>query len=150
MTSNKEFNRKWTASFPRGAPIRYLLVVVVFTITGTVSVPVETQAAHPISITRASVYLTRESTDVRIEVFLEDLYLFHQLKPNREDFLDLSVIRQGIELHEQFLAQRFEITDSQGNRYAPQDVEVAAYELPAEGVPLSDLMGHQLVFELQY
>lgn len=150
MTPNKEFNRKWTVSFPRGAPMRYLLVVVVFTITGTVSVPVETQAAHPISITRASVYLTRESADLRIEVFLEDLYLFHQLKPNREDFLDLSVIRQGIELHEQFLAQRFEITDVQGNRYAPQDVEVAAYELPAEGVPLSDLMGHQLVFELQY
>ena len=110
----------------------------------------ETNAAHPISITRASVYLTRESTDVRIEVFLEDLYLFHQLQPNREDFLDLSVIRQGIKLHEQFLAQRFEITDVEGNRFRPQNVGVAAYELPAEGVPLSDLMGHQLVFELQY
>lgn len=110
----------------------------------------DTLASHPISITRASVYLTRESADVRIEVFLEDLYLFHQLKPNREDFLDLSVIRQGIKLHEQFLAQRFEITDVEGNRFKTHDVGVAAYELPAEGVPLSDLMGHQLVFELQY
>ncbi len=110
----------------------------------------EAQASHPISITRASVYLTPESADVRIEVFLEDLYLFHQLQPNREDFLDLSVIRQGIQLHEQFLAQRFEITDVEGNRFMAQGVGVAAYELPAEGVPLSDLMGHQLVFELQY
>lgn len=124
--------------------------MVILIMTWIAGVPAKTLAAHPISITRASVYLTRESADVRIEVFLEDLYLFHQLKPNREDFLDLSVIRQGIELHEQFLAQRFEITDVEGNRFSPQDVGVAAYELPAEGVPLSDLMGHQLVFELQY
>ena len=124
--------------------------MVILIMTWIAGVPAKTLAAHPISITRASVYLTRESADLRIEVFLEDLYLFHQLKPNREDFLDLSVIRQGIELHEQFLAQRFEITDVEGNRFSPQDVGVAAYELPAEGVPLSDLMGHQLVFELQY
>ena len=76
--------------------------MVILIMTWIAGVPAKTLAAHPISITRASVYLTRESADVRIEVFLEDLYLFHQLKPNREDFLDLSVIRQGIELHEQF------------------------------------------------
>lgn len=111
---------------------------------------VSKSTTHPISITRASIYLTRESADLRIEVFLEDLYLFHQLQPNREDFLDLEVIRQGIKLHEQFLAERFEITDVEGTRFRATDVGVAAYELPSEGVPLSDLMGHRLVFELQY
>ncbi|MEC7679830.1 MAG: hypothetical protein VX694_11210, partial [Planctomycetota bacterium] len=110
----------------------------------------KSDASHPISLTRASIYLTREAAEVRIEVFLEDLYLFHQLQPNREDFLNLSVIQQGIQLHEQFLSERFEITDVQGNRFESQSVSVAPYELPAEGVPLSDLMGHQLVFDLQY
>ncbi len=127
--------------------IRVLFVLTISVVVGSSG---KISASHPISITRASVYLTRESADVRFEVFLEDLYLFHQLQPNREDFLDLSVIRQGIKLHEQFLSQRFEITDVEGNRFGPQDVGVAAYELPSEGVPLSDLMGHQLVFELQY
>ena len=150
MTSNRRLTRIRVIRFTHRAPTRLVMLIVGMTMTWIAAVPGDTQAAHPISITRASVYLTRESAEVRIEVFLEDLYLFHQLKPNREDFLDLSVIRQGIELHEQFLAQRFEITDVEGNRFSPQDVGVAAYELPAEGVPLSDLMGHQLVFELQY
>lgn len=150
MNPNARVHRKWVVGFRHRAPIRSILLLLVLTTTWTGGAAGETHAAHPISITRASVYLTRESTDIRIEVFLEDLYLFHQLQPNREDFLDLSVIRQGIKLHEQFLAQRFEITDVEGNRFTPQDVGVAAYELPAEGVPLSDLMGHQLVFELQY
>lgn len=107
-------------------------------------------ASHPISITRASVYLTQETADVKIEVFLEDLYLFHNLKPNREDFLERSVIDQGIELHEQFLRDRFEITDVSGQRYEPERVSVGTVELPDEGVPLAELMGHQLVFQLRY
>jgi hypothetical protein len=106
--------------------------------------------AHPISISRASVYLTRERATVRIEVFLEDLYLFHQLKPNGADFIEVPVIEQGIQLHEQFLRERFEITDVEGSRYEPQSMQAAEVELPAEGVPLADLMAHQLIFELQF
>lgn len=127
--------------------VRRLLLLVLF---WTVSLTDKSDASHPISLTRASIYLTREAAEVRIEVFLEDLYLFHQLQPNREDFLNLSVIKEGIQLHEQFLSERFEITDVQGNRFESQSVSVAPYDLPAEGVPLSDLMGHQLVFDLQY
>ncbi len=33
-------------------------------------------SAHPVSVTRTLVYVTRERIDVTIEVFLEDLYLF--------------------------------------------------------------------------
>lgn len=130
--------------------IKPLLMLLLFATVSGVAIGGVHRESHPISITRASVYLTRESADVRIEVFLEDLYLFHQLKPNREDFLDLEVIRQGIELHEQFLAQRFELADVEGQRFKVENVVVGPYDLPAEGVPLSDLMGHQLVFDLQY
>ena len=150
MNTTVCFVRKCICHSCHWVSVRSIRFPVVLAMGWILALAGQTQASHPISITRASVYLTRESADVRIEVFLEDLYLFHQLQPNREDFLNLSVIRQGIKLHEQFLSQRFEITDVQGNRFSPQDVGVAAYELPAEGVPLSDLMGHQLVFELQY
>ena len=95
----------------------------------------KSEASHPISLTRASIYLTREAAEVRIEVFLEDLYLFHQLQPNREDFLNLSVIKQGIQLHEQFLSERFEITDVQGNRFKSQSVSVAV-RLAGGGCPV--------------
>lgn len=152
----QDLNRTWldsdrTPYRTRGYSLRSVLRRLLLpTLVWTIFFIDKSDASHPISLTRASIYLTREAAEVRIEVFLEDLYLFHQLQPNREDFLNLSVIRQGIQLHEQFLSERFEITDVQGNRFESQSVSVAPYDLPAEGVPLSDLMGHQLVFDLQY
>ena len=152
----RDLNRTWldsdrTPYRTRGYSLRSVLRrLLLLTLVWTIFFIDKSDASHPISLTRASIYLTREAAEVRIEVFLEDLYLFHQLQPNREDFLNLSVIRQGIQLHEQFLSERFEITDVQGNRFESQSVSVAPYDLPAEGVPLSDLMGHQLVFDLQY
>ena len=152
----RDLNRTWldsdrTPYRTRGYSLRSVLRrLLLLTLVWTIFFIDKSDASHPISLTRASIYLTREAAEVRIEVFLEDLYLFHQLQPNREDFLNLSVIRQGIQLHEQFLSERFEIADVQGNRFESQSVSVAPYDLPAEGVPLSDLMGHQLVFDLQY
>ncbi|MCA9179693.1 MAG: hypothetical protein KDB14_34795 [Planctomycetales bacterium] len=105
---------------------------------------------HPVSISRASVYVTRESATARLEIFLEDLYLFHQLKPNRADFLERPTIEQGIELHKKFLSQRFELTDVDGQQFEPDEVVCLPAELPTEGVPLAELMGHQLTFELRY
>ncbi|MEZ6059400.1 MAG: hypothetical protein R3C19_03460 [Planctomycetaceae bacterium] len=107
-------------------------------------------AAHPISITQTSVYLTRTHATARIDVLLEDLFLFHQLAPNSEDVLERGVIERGIELHRQFLQDRFEITDARGTRYVPQSVNAVAADVPQNGVPLPELMAHQLTFELQF
>ena len=109
-----------------------------------------TAEAHPVSISRASVYLKRREATVGIEVFLEDLYLFHNLKPNGEDVLESSVIQQGIRLHEDFLRRRFQITDVEGQRFEPESVQARPAELPARGVPIADMMTHQLEFELRY
>lgn len=106
--------------------------------------------AHPVSVTRAAIYLTREQANVRIDVFLEDLYLFHQLQPNDKDYLSISDIEHGIKQHEKFLGDRFEITDAEGKRYEPRSVKAIPISLPEEGVPLADLMAHQLHFELQF
>ncbi len=106
--------------------------------------------AHPVSITRTSVYVTRQHAAARIEILLEDLYLFHQLQPNREDVLEREVLRRGIALHEQFLRERFEIADVEGRRYEPTSIAVVSADLPEDGVPLAELMSHQLTFELRF
>ncbi len=62
-------------------------------------------AAHPVSLTRTFVFVARARATARIEVFLEDLFLFHDLQPNDQDFLDLDELRRGIELHKKFVAE---------------------------------------------
>jgi len=106
--------------------------------------------AHPISLTETYVYVTREKVTVRIDAFLEDLYLFHNLKPNAQDFLEPEVIRQGTLKHQQFLLERFVIRDVDGKPLVGRIVGVKDTDLPADGVPLADLMAHKLSFEFEY
>lgn len=106
--------------------------------------------AHPVSLTETYVYVTREKVTVRIDAFLEDLYLFHNLKPNEQDFLEPDVIRQGTLKHQQFLLERFVIRDVDGKPLQGRIVGVKDAALPADGVPLADLMAHKLSFEFEY
>jgi hypothetical protein len=107
--------------------------------------------AHPVSVTRAQVYVSREKATAEIQVFLEDLFLFHNLKPNNEDFLEPNVIQEGIKLHKEFIANRFVIQNTAGVTLNGRIVEVKGVDkLPDEGVPLAELMAHRLVFELEY
>ena len=110
-------------------------------------------AEHPVSITRTHLYVTRERASATVEVFLEDLILFHVLEPNDADFLDPEVIAKGIELHRPFVANRFVLRDVSGNLVRPigpvEGIEVTA-EIPAEGVPLAESMAHRLSFRLEY
>ena len=106
--------------------------------------------SHPVSVTQVYAYVEREVVDVRIEVFLEDLFLFHDLKPNDQDFLEQSIILQGVELHKEFLLQKFVMRDFAGERLVGRIVGVEKTELLPEGVALGELMAHTLVFRLKY
>ncbi|MCH7729292.1 MAG: hypothetical protein IH991_22860, partial [Planctomycetes bacterium] len=106
-------------------------------------------SAHPVSLTRSFVHVTQQKITVKIEVFLEDLILFHNLKPSDQDFLEPDVIQVGIEKHKQFLLERFVIRDFAGERIDGRVVGVQE-SLPAEGVPWAHLMAHKLAFDFQY
>lgn len=109
------------------------------------------EGLHPVSVTQAYAYVTRDAVDVKLEVFLEDLFLFHNLKPNDQDFLEPDIIQQGIELHKDFLLEKFVIRDLAGERLRGQMLEVQKKkDLPPEGVPLGELMAHTLVFRVQF
>lgn len=106
--------------------------------------------SHPVSVTQVFAYVSREVIDVRIEVFLEDLLLFHDLKPNEEDFLEQSIILEGVELHKEFLLQKFVMRDIAGERIKGRVVKVEKLDVLPEGVALGELMAHTLIFRLQY
>ncbi len=107
-------------------------------------------SAHPISVTQAFVYVTRDKATVNMEVFVEDLFLFHNLKPNDRDFLEPDVIEDGIGKHQAFLLERFTIRDASGERLTGRSVEVKRFEMKPEGLPLAELMAHKLTFTLEY
>jgi hypothetical protein len=107
-------------------------------------------AAHPISVTQSFVYVTRDKVTVHIDVFVEDLFLFHNLKPNDQDFLEPDVIEDGIGKHEQFLLDRFAIRNVGGERLVGRSVEVKRFDMQAEGVPMAELMAHKLTFVQEY
>jgi hypothetical protein len=109
-----------------------------------------TLAAHPVSVTRALVYVSRERVTVTLEVFLEDLYLFHQLSPDGADVLSPSVIQSGIELHREFVATRFLVQNADGAILKPDSLPAVAADIPEAGVPLAELMAHRLTFDFQF
>ena len=107
-------------------------------------------AAHPVSVTRTLVYVAHDRVDVTIEVFLEDLYLFHNLKLDETNYLDAATIRRGIELHREFVATRFLIRDAEGLIQQPDNPPKVTADVPNDGVSLATLMAHKLTFEMQY
>lgn len=107
-------------------------------------------AAHPISVVDTFVYVTREKVVASMDVFVEDLFLFHNLKPNNQDFLEPDVIRDGIEKHRKFLLDRFVVRDAAGERLTGKAVEVKEFAMKPEGIPLAELMMHKLTFVLEY
>ena len=52
-------------------------------------------AEHPISITEASLYVTRTKGIMRIQMFAEDLLLFQGLEPNDQDRIVAEDLRRG-------------------------------------------------------
>ncbi|MEM6474112.1 MAG: hypothetical protein AAF802_31470, partial [Planctomycetota bacterium] len=130
--------------------VRYLIACCCLTVLSVPLVQAETYGAHPVSVTQTYAYVTRESLDVSMEVFLEDLFLFHDLKPNDQDFLEPDVLQAGVEKHRQFLLDRFRVRDLSGERLQGQIVEVEKLDLPREGVALGELMAHTLNFQLRF
>lgn len=107
--------------------------------------------AHPVSVTQTRVYVAREQVTTEMQIFLEDLFLFHNLKPNNEDFLSRDVILKGIELHKKFILERFVIRDVAGEALKGRVVGVVGVDkLPDEGVSIAALMAHSLKFELEH
>lgn len=106
--------------------------------------------AHPVSVSRVLVYVEPEQLNAEVQVFLEDLFLFHQLKTDSRDYLSTDEIGKGVRLHREFVRQRFKILDVNGRVIKPKRVELIGWQAPEEGVPIAELMSHQLTFALRF
>lgn len=109
-----------------------------------------TAVAHPISVTQADALVTSEKLTIAVELFLEDLFLFHGLQPDKDNYLAAADIRVAMEKHKAFLLERLDIRDVQGERLVGKVVKIDECELPEKGIPITDLMAHSLVYHIDY
>ncbi|MCA9039734.1 MAG: hypothetical protein KDA65_05230 [Planctomycetaceae bacterium] len=128
---------------------RYLLLALLLVGWAAFCLPATVQA-HPISLTNAYVRVFPDKVSAKIEIFVEDLYLFHDLQPNDQDLLEPETIRKGMELHKDFLLKHFVILDKDGNTLKGEVVNIREFDIPEEGLPLPSLMFFQLTYTLEY
>lgn len=107
-------------------------------------------AAHPVSITQAAAYVQRDKISVKIDVFVEDLFLFQNIQPNEQNFLEPDEIRSARERHSDFLLERFIIRDAEGNPLPGRLAGIDDFEMPAEGIAMGDLMNYSYGYRLEY
>jgi hypothetical protein len=101
-------------------------------------------------MTRTDVYATRGSLKVSIDLFVEDLFLFHGLEPTDENFLRKEDIIQASEKHKAFLLERFVVRDAQGEVLPGKVTEVTLGAIDEKGIPMAELMAHSLVYQIEY
>ncbi len=124
-------------------PIHILWLFLLFLLTPSDS------NAHPISLSDAYVEVKEHKLLIKLEVFVEDLYLFHDLKLNKEMMLPLSEVKRGAKLHEEFLQKRFKILDQQGNRLPLKFVKRIDDDLPDFDIHMVHLMFFKLVYKYE-
>lgn len=107
-------------------------------------------SAHPISITDAYILVDEHKLEVRLEVFVEDLYLFHQLPLTEQNALPPDAVTRGTKLHEEFLKERFKILTGDGHRLVPETSRVNSDDVPMEAIPFPNLMNYKLFYEFTY
>ena len=106
-------------------------------------------SAHPISISDAYLQVRKDKLQIRLEVFVEDLYMFHDLKLNDEMMLPLDEVKRGAKLHEKFLQERFKILDKDGKRLPLKFVKRDDDDLPDFDIHMVHLMFFKLVYHYE-
>ena len=127
-------------AFPRTAAILALVA----------SLDASAAIAHPISLSWASVFVTREKVTVRLEVFAEDLFIFHGMSPNEDNYLEPGDLADAAEKHKQFLLESFLVLDIDGERLTGGVKGVKRADLEPEGLHMADLMAYSIFYELEY
>ncbi|MDW7692437.1 hypothetical protein R9C00_13125 [Flammeovirgaceae bacterium SG7u.111] len=106
--------------------------------------------AHPISITWAEVKVGADKIEVRLRVLAEDLFLFHQLEADNEDFISLAQCQKATEEHKPFLLKHFYLHDGKGRKLQAKITKVEPLEAPAKGINVADLMEYSLYYHIEF
>jgi hypothetical protein len=106
--------------------------------------------AHPISIITCEALVHRDRMEVKIAVMPEDFLLVYGLYANAQSCIATDDIAKAAEKHKRFLLDGLIVRDADGNRLQGKVVNMEMPTLPAEGLPVTDLMATTIVYHLEY
>ncbi len=106
--------------------------------------------AHPISLITVEALVHRDRLEVKIAVMPEDFLLIYGLSVNAQSRISTPDITSSAEKHKAFLTGGLVIRDADGNRLEGKVTQVEIPALPAEGLPVTDLMATSIVYRLEY
>ena len=110
----------------------------------------EHESVHPFVQTVADVFVNPRSLTVRISSSADELDLIHGIIPLENGKYDTGELLEGVEIHAEFLLERFEIYDPAGNKLEGKVTEKPDWEIPAEGVDSGRLVDYMLDFTFEY
>lgn len=105
---------------------------------------------HPFVQTVADVFVNRTSVTVRISSSADELDLIHGIVPLENGKYDTTELLEGVGIHGDFLLERFEVYDSEGNRLKGKVTETPQWEIPADGVASGRLIDYMLNYTIEY
>ena len=146
-------SRLHNVSFPdvQIASSVFVIVTTILYAAGAAAVSgISSEAAHPISVTEAGVFVTRTKAIVRIQMFAEDLILFQGLEPNDQDRISPEDLKRGLTDHREFLLERVTLRDARGELIKGEVTDLKSFEIPADGILSTDMMLHTATYELEF
>ncbi|WP_298859116.1 hypothetical protein, partial [uncultured Gimesia sp.] len=139
---------------PSGCPAhrsdRFHLFFLICCLTLVVNSFPASSEAHPISDSQENVYVTRDKVVVSMQIYVEDLYFFQKLEPDKENIISAEKIKKAIEKHKQFLLDRLLVRDINGEKLKGKVVSVDDSSIKPQGVAMTDLMQFTLIFQIEY
>ncbi len=107
-------------------------------------------AEHPVSVVEADVYVNRAKTVMRLKCFAEDLELLQGVEADENGLYDSEELHEATQDHAQYLAERIELIDANGEKLKARVVEIVDFDIPADGIRAGTLMNYQMGFVLEF
>ena len=107
-------------------------------------------SAHPISIITSEALVHRDKMEMKVAVMPEDFLLVYGLNANAQSRIATEDIAKSAEAHKKFLLDGLFVRDADGNRLEGKVVSVEMPTLPADGLPVTELMATTIVYRLEY
>ncbi len=106
--------------------------------------------AHPISMSTTLANIQTNRVSIEMGILIEDLVLYHELKPGENFLISASDLKSAAETHQEFLLKYFMIRDLDGHLLKGTVDKMDISDIPEEGVNAGDLMAHSVIYNIDF
>lgn len=131
-------------SLPRAlvGPGPWLLILIL-------SIPL-TLSSHPISLSTVVANIETNRVKVEMKILVEDLMLFQDVQPNREQILEAPKLRDASRAHQTFLLDYFNVRTVDGAALSGSVTSTDTEEITDPGIKLDEVMSASVYYELEF